>query len=113
MKKKTKTPIYTADQVFAIAKLLGLVFELYPSVNKEQKMMRSIAYDLEEKFSSKKKSIIKKSDLFSDTTHKMSLKFHEEVALCKIVTDMLEMVTELKPKNDLRIVRNYLDEKLA
>jgi hypothetical protein len=113
-KKNPKIPIYTADQVFAIAKLLGLVFELYPTVNAEQKAKRSIAFDLEEKFSKKKKQIIKSNSLFeTDTLHKMSLKYHEEFALSSIIGDMLEMVTEIKPKNDLRIVLNYLSPKFA
>lgn len=113
-KKNPKSHIYTADQVFAIAKLLGLVYELYPAINSQQKLIRSLAFELEEKFTKKKKQIIKAHNLFEDSnTYKMSLKYHEEFALSTIISDMLEMVTEIKPKNDLRIVSNYLHQKLA
>ena len=114
MKKQTKTPIYTADQVFAIAKLLEQVFNLYPAITCDQKAVRSIAFDLEEKFSNKRKQLIKTHSLFElDKTHKIKLKYHEELALQRIITDLLETVNDIKPKNDLRIVSNYLHQKLA
>jgi hypothetical protein len=113
MKKKTKTPIYTADQVFAIAKLLDQVFNLFPATTQEQKAIRSIAFDLEEKFSKKRKQLIKSNNLFElDKLHKLGLKYHEELALLKIISSLLDTVNDPKPKNDLRIVLNYLDEKL-
>ncbi|MDN3673100.1 hypothetical protein QWY99_08575 [Flavobacterium branchiarum] len=114
MKKKTKTPIYTADQVFAIAKLLDQVFNLFPATTQEQKSIRSIAFELEEKFSKKRKELIKSNNLFEQSKkHKVSLKYHEELALLKIISSLLDTVNDPKPKNDLRIILNYLDEKLA
>lgn len=114
MKKKPKIPIYTADQVFAIAKLLEQVFNLYPATTQEQKSIRSIAFDLEEKFSDKRKKLIKTQTLFEqDKTHSIKLKYHEELALQTIISDLLDIVDEIKAKNDLRIVSNYLHQKLA
>lgn len=113
-KKQPKTPIYTADQVFAVAKLLEQVFNLYPATTPDQKAIRSIAFDLEEKFSSKRKQLIKSNNLFEvGKMHKLKLKYHEELALQNIITDLLETVIDIKPKNDLLIVRDYLHQKLA
>ena len=112
--KSTKIPIYTADQVFAIAKLLEQVYNLYPATTYEQKATRSIVFDLEEKFSIKRKQLIKTNSLFEvDVTHKIKLKYHEELALQRVITDLLDTVNDIKPKNDLLIVRNYLHQKLA
>lgn len=115
MKKKQK-PIepYTADQIFSVAKLLEQVYNLYPATTAEQKSIRSIAFDLEEKFSTKRKQLIKSNNLFEvGKTQKLKLKYHEELALQKIITDLLETVNDIKAKNDLLIVRNYLHQKLA
>ena len=113
-KNKPKTPIYTADQVFAIVKLLEQAYDLYPATTSEQKSIRSIAFDLEEKFSAKRKQLIKTNSLFElDKTHKIKLKYHEEFTLLRIITDLIETVNVIKPKNDLRIVSNFLDQKLA
>jgi NAD-dependent SIR2 family protein deacetylase len=109
-----KLEIYTADQVFAVAKLLEQVYNLYPATTPEQKATRSIAFDLEEKFSSKRKQLIKNNNLFEvGKTHKMKLKYHEELALQKIITDLLDTINDIKPKNDLLIVRNYLHQKVS
>jgi len=115
MKKKTnKIPIYTADQVFAIAKLLEQVFNLYPATTQDQKSVRSIAYDLEEKFSAKRKQLIKSNNLFElDKLHKIKLKYHEELTLLKIISSLIDTVNDAKSTNDLRIVSIYLDGKLA
>jgi NAD-dependent SIR2 family protein deacetylase len=109
-----KLEIYTADQVFAVAKLLEQVYNLYPATTPEQKATRSIAFDLEEKFSSKRKQLIKNNNLFEvGKTHKIKLKYHEELALQKIITDLLDTINDIKPKNDLLIVRNYLHQKVS
>jgi hypothetical protein len=114
MKKKAKIPIYTADQVFAIAKVLDQVYNLFPATTQEQKSTRSIAFELEEKFSKKRKELIKSNNLFEQgKTHKIALKYHEDFALLKIISSLLDTVNDLKLKNDLRLVLNYLDEKLA
>lgn len=113
MKKKTpKKNIYTADQVFAIAKLLEQVYHLYPATTPEQKSLRSIAFELEETFSAKRKKLIKSNDLFEqDKTHSIKLKYHEEWALQTIIADLLSTVTDIKAQNDLRIVSDYLHQK--
>lgn len=105
---------YTTDQVFAIAKLLEQVFNLYPATTQDQKATRSIAYDLEEKFSAKRKQLIKKNSLFEvGKTHKITLKYHEELALSRIIFDLIGTVNAEKPKHDLQTKLNALHEKLA
>lgn len=115
MKKKTaKNPIYTADQIFAVSKLLEQVYNLYPATTRCEKTLRSIAFDLEEKFSAKRRQLIKKNSLFeADLKHNIALKFHEQDALVQIINSFINTVNDVKPKNDLLIVLVYLDEKLA
>jgi hypothetical protein len=109
-----KIAIYTADQVFAVAKLLEQVYNLYPATTPEQKATRSIAFDLEEKFSSKRKQLIKNNNLFEvGKTYKMKLKYHEELALQRIIFDLLATVNSDKPKFDLQTVHDFLHKKLA
>lgn len=111
MAKKEKSKIYTADQIFAVSKLLEQVYDLYPATTREEKAVRSVAFDLEEKFSNKRKQLIKKNSLFEvDKLHKIDLKYHETATLVQIIYSLLETVNDIKAKNDLRIVANYLDQ---
>jgi hypothetical protein len=109
-----KIELYTSDQVFAVAKLLEQVYNLSPSTTSDQKATRSIAFDLEEKFSSKRKQLIKNNNLFEvGKTYKMKLKYHEELALQRIIFDLLATVNAEKPKFDLQNILNFLNQKLA
>lgn len=104
----------TSDQVFAVAKVLQQVYDLFPSVNSEQLSVRSIAFDLDEKFTKKRKELIKKSSLFDvDKSYKMSLKYHEALALRRIIGNLIEPVSEIKAKNDLRMLYHFLQQKTA
>jgi hypothetical protein len=110
----SKIEPYTADQIFAVSKLLEQVYNLYPATTKDQKAVRSIAFDLEEKFSSKRKQLIKNHTLFEDQKrHKVKLKYHEELALQRIIFDLLGTVNAEKPKFDLQNVHDWLHKKLA
>lgn len=115
MKKKQKIiEPYTADQIFAVAKLLEQVYNLYPATTTDQKATRSIAFDLEEKFNGKRKQLIKNHNLFEDKkTHKMKLKFHEELALQRIIFDLINTVNAVEPKRSLQVVHDYLHQKQA
>lgn len=104
---------YTSDQIFAVANLLQQVFNLYPATNCDQKATRSIAYDLEEKFTAKRKQLIKKRSLFEEgKTYKVSLKYHEELALQRIIYDLVSSVQEEKPRHDLQTIHNLLHKRL-
>ncbi len=102
----------TADQVFAVAKLLENVYELFPATSSEQKVTRSIAFDLEEKFSSKRKQLIKQNSLFEIAKkHKIELKFHEAFALKDVINSLIELVNNVGSKNDLQIVHDFLHKE--
>lgn len=104
----------TSDQVFAIAKLLEQVYNLYPATTYDQKATRSIAFDLEEKFSTKRKEIIKKNSLFEvKKTYKITLKYHEALVLQRIIFDLLDTVNSDKPKFDLKTIHDYLHQKIT
>lgn len=105
---------YTADQIFAVAKLLEQVYNLYPATTSDEKLTRSIAFDLEEKFAAKRKQLIKKNDLFeARKVHKIKLKYHEELALQRIIFDLINSVNADEPKRNLQAVHDYLHKKLA
>jgi hypothetical protein len=113
MLMKKKLEIYTSDQIFAVAKLLQYVYELYPAATSEQKATRSIAFDLEEKFTAKRKELIKKNDLFeSRKFHKIKLKYHEELALQRIIFDLISTVNPVEPRRNLQVVHDYLHQKI-
>jgi hypothetical protein len=104
----------TADQVFAVAKLLQQVYDLFPSVNCEQLSVRSIAFDLDEKFTAKRKALLKKNTLFDvGKEYELSLKYHEAVALRKIISNLIETVNDVKSTNDLRMLHHFLHQKTA
>jgi uncharacterized membrane protein len=109
-----KTEIYTSEQIFAVHKLLEQVYNLYPTVTAEQKTIRSIAFDLEEKFNNKRKKLIKQNSVFEvGKTHKMGLKYHEENTLKCIIYDLINTVNADKPKFDLQTVHDALHKRLA
>jgi hypothetical protein len=102
----------TADQVFAVEKLLNQVYDLFPSVDCEQLAVRSIAFDLAEQFTAKRKALIKKNSLFDvNKKYKMSLKYHEAVALRKIIGNLIETVNDIKSTNDLRMLYHFLHKE--
>lgn len=107
-----KIELYTADQIFAVAKLLEQVYDLFPATTTEQKATRSIAFDLEEKFNSKRKQLIKNHNLFETAkTHKMKLKYHEELALRRIIFDLINTVNTPESKRNLQVVHDVLHQK--
>lgn len=104
----------TADQVFAVTKLLQQVYDLFPSVNCDQLSVRSIAFDLDDQFTAKRKALLKKNTLFDlDKKYKMSLKYHEAVALHRIIGNLIETVNDIKQTNDLRMLYHFLMQKTA
>lgn len=107
-------PKLTADQVFAVAKLLEQVYETYPSSNPDQKLVRSISFDLADKFTTKQRTVYKSNSLFdTKKKYKMTLKYHEAFTLYAIVQYFLPMIPkEEKAHNDLLKLSTYLHPKL-
>lgn len=76
----------TYDQIFAVSKITHQVYDLKPTVDANENKMRSIAYDIADKFMSKYKAIIKKGDAFNQKkTFQMALKFNEADCLYKLI----------------------------
>lgn len=110
MKIETKL---TSDQIFAVAKLLEQVYDTYPEIKKQDKLVRSIAFDIADKFTTKQRTIYKSNTLFDQKKkYRVTLKFHEAVTLNVIIAYFLPSIpaTE-KAHNDLLMLRNKLDQQ--
>ena len=103
----------TADQIFATAKLLELVYESKP-VDTNQKLMRSIAMDVADKFTSKQITLYSSQNLFDNKKkHKMTLKFYEAYALHSVIELLLHTVNDLLKRTILQKLLNELNQKLV
>lgn len=103
----------TADQVFAVAKLLEQVYYSHP-IDTNQKIMRSIAIDVADKFTSKQITLYSNQNLFdSKKKHKMTLKFYEAFALHSVIELFLHTVNDLLKTTILQKLLNDLNQKLA
>ncbi len=101
------------DQVFAVAKLLEQVYETNPT-DINQKVMRSIAMDVADKYTKKQHAIYSKQSLFdAKKKHKMSLKFHEAFALHSVIELLLFKVTDIYINSILQSLLATLNQKLA
>ncbi|AUX17373.1 hypothetical protein [Flavobacterium columnare] len=103
----------TYDQIFAVSKLTHQVYDLPPTVNPNEKEMRSIAYDIADKFMNKYKSIIKKGDVFDKKkTYKMALKFNEAKGLYRIIFDLLGTVNDVYYRAILDRLKNEIEPQI-
>lgn len=104
----------TADQIFATAKFLQQIYILHQTNNPQQIIHRSIAFDLEEKFTTKCKRLIKKSTIFeAKKTYKIILKYHEANTLQRVIYELLGSVNGESFKFYLQTVHDILHQKLA
>jgi hypothetical protein len=103
----------TADQVFATSKLLQQVYDTTP-VDVNQKIMRSIALDVADKYISKQHALYTKQDLFdAKKKYKITLKFHEAYALHSVIELLLYTVNDVYCNTILKILLATLNQKLA
>jgi hypothetical protein len=103
----------TADQVFAVAKLMQQVYEFKPTET-QQKLMRSIAIDVADKYTNKQVAIYSKQSLFDvKKLYKISLKFHEAYALCSVLKLFIHSVNDVYSNTILNKIIAILDQKLA
>ena len=78
-----------ADTINAAARILEQVYDLPAPLGQNEKLIRSIAYDVAETMLSKQNSVRKKLSLFdSKKKHKISFKYHEAFALYNIINDL-------------------------
>lgn len=79
----------------------------------EQKLCKSIAYDVADRFDCKTKSQLKKNSLFeAKKLFKITLKYHEAWALKLILIEQITEVNNDYQKTLLQKVINNLDQKL-
>ena len=103
----------TADQVFAVAKIMEQVYETNP-IDTQQKIMRSIAIDVADKYTNKQHAIYSKQSLFDvKKLHKITLKFHEAYALLSVLELLISTVNDVYSKAILNKIILTLGQKIA
>jgi hypothetical protein len=103
----------TADQVFATARLLEQIYESKPT-DIQQKLMRSIALDVADKYIKKQHSLYTKQNLFdAKKKHKITLKFHEAYALHSVIETLIYTVNDIYCNSILKTLLGNLNQKLA
>ena len=103
----------TADQVFATAKLLEQVYYSEPA-DTNQKLMRSIAIDVADKYISKQHALHSKQSLFdAKKKHKITLKFHEAYALHSVIETLIHTVNDIYSATILKLILATLNQKLT
>jgi hypothetical protein len=101
------------DTIFAINKLLQTVYDVELSTAVNQKIYRSIGFDLADKFDKLEKSNIKKATLFDNKKiHKVTLKFHEGWALYNIIINLLPTVNNHQAQTILQATADKIHQQL-
>jgi hypothetical protein len=103
-----------SDTVLALNSLLHGVYGQELGGSTMQKVHRSIAYELSEKFNTKAKNIIKNANLFdTKKTHNFKLKFYEAWTLHAFLEDTLNTQANEYRKTLLRKLKDNLNQKLV
>ena len=89
------------------------IYNTRPTVNRMEKVYRSIGFDLAKMIESKYKAAKRKySNLFdNDKEIKITLKFHEAWALIEILRELVPATVNEYDKNHLQQIIADLDEK--
>ncbi len=103
----------TADQVFGVAKIMEQVYETNPT-DINQKVMRSIAIDVADKYNNKQHAIYSKQSLFDvKKLYKIALKFHEAYALHSVLCLFIGTVNDVYINTILQKIIDNLHQKLS
>lgn len=101
------------DTIFAINKLLQTVYDAQQPTSLNQKIYRSIGFDIADKFDKLEKSNIKKATLFDNKkTHKVTLKLHEGWALYNIIINLLPSVNNHQAQTILQATADKIHPQL-
>lgn len=101
------------DTVFAINKLLQTVYDTKQPIELNQKIYRSIGFDIADKFDKLQKSNIKKATLFDNKKlHKVTLKIHEGWALYNIIVNLLPTVNNHQAQTALQVTADKIHQQL-
>lgn len=107
---KVKT---NGDGIGAVNKVLEHI--LYTNTTEKQnKLLKSLAFDISDKFTAAHKKAVKKSTLFDQKkTYAITLKFHEAYALEMIIAGYINLVDDQYSKLQLDKLKNYLNQQMA
>jgi hypothetical protein len=101
------------DTINAAARLLEQIYYLPMPLGQNEKIIRSIAYDVAEVLLSKQKTIRKKMSLFdTNKTHKISFKYHEAFALFNILNELACNITDNYSRVIIDTFKNNLHQKI-
>ena len=101
------------DTIFAINKVLQNVYDGTTPELMVQKVYRSIAFDLADKFDKLQKNNQKKATLFdAKKKHKIAIKYHEAWALWHIITHFIPSVNNDLSKVQLQLTADTIHQKL-
>lgn len=103
----------SADQVFCVAKMIEQVYDTQTH-DVQQKVMKSIAIDIADKFTRKQLELHNKQSLFdAKKKYKVSLKFHEAFALSEVIRLLINTITDVYCKTITNKVLDNLNQQLA
>lgn len=103
----------TVDQIMAVCKMLELLEHLQPCVKPEDKLTRSIAFEVWDKFQTLKKKEVKNHSLFSEEKRKVTLKYYEAYGLLNIVRELWPLLNDDYTRVILNKLTNELHQKLV
>lgn len=108
MKVKLK---FTTAEIVTISVLLNKYYEIqFNGLTEEEKLQFSIGYVLSDMFETKKRDLMKKSDLFNEAKKiKITLKYHEAWGLKNILVDHVNLLENKYQKVNIQQAIHHLD----
>lgn len=103
----------SSDQIMAVCKLLDLLEHLSPTVKPDDKLIRSIAFEVWDKFQTLKKKLVKRHNLFDSKPSNVSFKYYEAYGLQKIIRELLPLISDQYTSIIVSKLSNELDQKLS
>jgi len=103
----------SSDMIFAVEKLLHNVYNPVYTLSNNAKLLRSIGFELVNKFENLKDKLIKKVNLLdTKKKKKVKLKYYELFALHEIIKDLISLSQNGYDHHQLQTVLNLLNKKL-
>lgn len=103
----------TKNSIQAISEVLQRIYTLPVSVDKTEKVYRSIGYELADKFESKSKQVAKKGAQPEKKVYRITLKFHEAWALEAIMISLMDTESCTYTRFKMGVLIDNLNQKLA
>lgn len=102
------------DAVQAVNNHLQKVYKMGYGETVEQRVCKSIAFDLANKFDTRAKALIRKNSLFeANKLYKMTIKYHEAWSLQLILMDVMSNVENSYERNIIQKLINNLNQKIV